>query len=663
MTSISKAQETPSSVTVPITIVSRPVADRIFRYAFWGTVGAATAGLSDIVIARFRSGTSLMPAEWGTIALFSAGAFALLGVFGGAAVGLMAQRWSLRSLLWRLRRPRNVMRLLLAVGMLFAGLEAAAYRFGILIDAVDFRPALLLLIAVVSSTAGIQLTGRVSRHPSRTLFGAAVLIAIALFVSLPRIGATAGIPRFLAGDTALVKPLFRGAQGVFDSDGDGFPRALCHADCDCDDRDSSRNPAAIEIPGNGIDEDCSGRDLILADRSSRVPVAAAETSYPTAFSPPLNIVLITVDALRADRLHAYGHNRETSPNLDEFAAENVRFAEVRSQGPSTRHSFPVFLSGRYFPAIHQEKGKKWWRLLPDNVTFGEILKSRGYRTVAVLPYFRFKENSGFQQGFDVWEPVLDADRDSTWAPTGDLVTNRGIEHLKELSAQKGPWLLWLHYFDPHASYVHHGDQPSFGNERADLYDGEIYYVDRQIGRFFDALKKSGYWDTAAVVVTSDHGEGIGLPTDHGFNYHGFSLYDSETRVPFMIRAPGMTHRTVDQSVALIDLTPTLLELGGAQIPESFHGTSLLPWAFGSAIPHPPFLMHLPEASPWEAAVDWPYKLIWEKKPNRFQLFNLVKDPHEQQDISQAEPETVQRLKDFIQRENYRIEVSEKDGAQ
>jgi arylsulfatase A-like enzyme len=340
--------------------------------------------------------------------------------------------------------------------------------------------------------------------------------------------------------------------------------------------------------------------------------------------------------------------------LDRFAADSVRFEQVRSQGPSTRHVFPVLLTGRYFSTLALQKGKKWSKLLESNKTFAEYLKEAGYRTIAVLPYFRFREHSGFQQGFDIWEPVLAGARDATWDPTGDLVTDRGIEYLQALSRQEGPWLLWLHYFDPHASYVKHEGQPSFGNELADRYDGEILYVDRQVQRFFEAFDKTKFSRKTATIVTSDHGEGIGLETDHGFNYHGFSLYDSETRIPLMIRVPGVSPSVVKTCVGLLDIPPTLLSLAGIDTPRDLHGVSLVPYLTGNAPKRGPFLMQLPETRPQEAIVDWPYKLIWRVKSNHFGLYDLEKDPHERTNLLSIETETAERLTNALKTKLFQL---------
>ncbi len=630
------------------------------QYIFFGSLSAATAGLVDTAWALFRQSNSSMSAKESLLAvLIGIGVILPFGVLLGILSSLIAHKFSLKFFIQKLKRPVPAISFGLFIFFATASIIYAGYKRGIILDALDLRPFVLPLIALLILFVGVGL-----KLLSKLVYSKASIVLICTCLGTASAGLTqvhkhSYIPNFLSTDTALSKPIFNGMRNMFDNDKDGFPRKLCSADCDCDDKNPQINPTATEIPNNNIDEDCSGSDfkLVSKDIASLQSDVKNTITYPIEFRPPMNIVLITIDTLRADRLHVYGHDRQTSPNLDAFAKENVMFSQVRSQGPSTRHIFPVFLTGRYFPTILQDKGKKWWTLKNENVTFAEILKEKGYTNFAVLPYFRFKEQSGFHQGFDIWEPVLDEGIDPTWSPTGHLVTERGIKHLTTLTELKSPWLLWLHYFDPHASYIKHEDQPSFGNARADLYDGEVFFVDKQVEKVFNSMKSKGLWNNTAIIVTSDHGEGIGLETDHGFNYHGFSLYDSETRIPFLIRAPGIEPKIVNQSVALIDLTPTLLELGGADIPSNMHGYSLVPYVFGKAEKRPPFLMHLPEATAWEAIVDWPYKLIWEKKPNRYKLYNLETDPNEQRDLVLTEKETTERLTNLMKLENYRIQNS------
>ena len=622
------------------------------RYVLAGTLAGAIVGIADATAAVLGPHRGTV-----TVSLFF---YLIAGVillpFGGLlgwgvylVMPYLPTETQRRRMVFALKRPRSVLLLLVLLVAGLVSMTVIGYKRGIMVDAIGFGPLILGVVFGLFFWLGQRL---LRPYPTQSMVGvcaAAFVFVAVLGITLSSVGKAGESASLLASETTLVRFAMNGLKRQFDNDGDGFAHRLCGEDCDCDDKDPTRNPGALDIPDNGIDEDCSGEDLTMAaleavsKEASRPPL----TSVKSPFKPPYNIILITIDTLRADRMHTYGYSRETTPNLDRFAKKSVLFEQVRSQGPSTRHVFPVLLTGRYFSTVALRKGKKWSTLLPENKTFAEHLKEAGYTTVAVLPYFRFKEHSGFQQGFDIWEPVLPGGRDATWEPTGDLVTDRGITHLRTLVNSPNPWLLWLHYFDPHASYVVHDDQPGFGGSKADRYDGEILFVDRQIQRFLDVFAKVGNSDTTAIVVSSDHGEGIGLDTDHGFTYHGFSLFDSETRVPLIVQVPGAAPKIEKECVGLIDVPPTLLALAGIPKPKAFHGVSLVPFL----LPNPPhrgaFLMQLPDHEPSQAVMDWPYKLIWEMKTNRYGLYHLESDPNEQHNLIVEAPDIAKRMKNLL----------------
>src|SRR6185312_14992191 len=135
------------------------------------------------------------------------------------------------------------------------------------------------------------------------------------------------------------------------------------------------------------------------------------------------------------------------------------------------------------------------------------------------------------------------------------------------------FFLWLHYYDPHLSYEPHAEVPSFGTARVDLYDGEIRFTDLHFGRLLDHLRQVGLWDRTAIVLTGDHGEGFG---EHGVTEHGFDLYTAQTKVPFIVRVPGLPPRRVRAPAGHVDIAPTLVNLARAHAEPSFIGRSLIP---------------------------------------------------------------------------------------
>lgn len=628
-------------------------------FLFWGAVSASGIGVADALLGLSRSESSLPAKSISLLLVVATGAMIPLGAVAGlccfAFTRLILDRVSFWHLARTLLRPKPLAGLLVLLTALTAGVIAEGYRRGIQVDAIDFRPLIYGIGAVTGTVLGTRFL-RLGPHLSRLMAAIFIAFGVGAAVSaMPDIGHASGVIAIIDNGTAAVRPLLGVAKRGFDRDKDGYPSRICEEECDCDDGDPNRNPGALDIPDNGIDEDCSGADLTMASRPEK-PEAPSATGDRSRFAPPYNIILVTIDTVRADRVHSYGYARNTTPHLDRFAKESVRFHQVRSQGPSTRFIFPSFLTGRYFTSLALHKGEKWFDLLGSNVTFAELLKENGYTTRAFLPYFRFKLHSGFQQGFDIWEPTLGADRNPTFDATGDIMTDKGISQLKELHALKGPWFLWLHYFDPHGHYVKHvGQEPDFGRARADRYDGEILYADNQVNRFFDAVKQRGMWEDTAIIVASDHGEGIGLETDHGFNYHGFSLYDHETRVPLIIKVPKAEPAVVKESVALFDVMPTLLEIGGVTPPADLHGKSLIPYVLGGNPDRGPFLLQLPDDRKAEAVVDWPYKLIREIGPNKHSLYHLEDDLHEQKNLIDTLPEQTRRLKELLQILRYEAE--------
>jgi arylsulfatase A-like enzyme len=636
------------SKMITMVAMNRP---KINVYLFFGMLAAAMTGLVDVGLAAIGDEQSLGLVGWLVVSSAAVLALVPFGAIFGLMLHVVVLVFTSDNRLARLHSKRGFYSVAAAfVTGAVVAVIIAGYMRGIQVDAINFKPLFSLLAGLVVLVGGLYFLG------SHLLGRAGMLASCFLIAALAGGGLSIGVLgehgqalSILITRSTILGPVFKVVRAGFDEDKDGFATWLCAADCDCDDLRQGVNPQAIDIPDNGIDEDCSGDDF---KSPAMVAISPTDLSTKNSFDAglvkaPRNIVLVTVDALRADHMHSYGYSRRTTPGLDQFAQENTLFVQARSSGPSTRFSLPVILTGRYFSGLALEKGKKWYRLLGENVTFAERLKQRGYKTFAVLPYFRFKERSGFSQGFDGWETRLTDSRNPVWDPMADLVTDRGLKHLDSMSSKDGPWFMWLHYFDPHGAYLVHEDQLSFGDERVDRYDGEILYTDRHIQRLFEGMRTRGLWEDTAIIITSDHGEAHGRDIDHGETYHGFSLFDSEVRVPLLVRLPGAKSRKVCQAVGVIDVPATIIELAGIDNAEGVHGISLLPYVLGDSPKRPPLLAQLPGDNPFESVVDWPYKLIWKIRPNQYSLYNLENDPNEQRDVASDNPEDLSRLKDVL----------------
>lgn len=189
---------------------------------------------------------------------------------------------------------------------------------------------------------------------------------------------------------------------------------------------------------------------------------------------------------------------------------------------------------------------------------------------------------------------------------------------------------------------------------ADIYDEEIWFTDHHIGRLLDGLEARGLAQDTVVVVTADHGEGLEEGADHGHLYHGQTLYDNVLRVPLIVHAPGLPARRVAEPVALIDVVPTLLDLTGVPSEGSLSGVSLVPWMQeGQGVanaPHPPVfsVKALPHSARRISMVAWPHKVIWRLAYNRWQLYDLARDPGETRNLARTERELLGHLRGRVQ---------------
>ena len=344
------------------------------------------------------------------------------------------------------------------------------------------------------------------------------------------------------------------------------------------------------------------------------PSATAATAPVAAERRPPNLLLLTVDTLRADHLSAWGYPRATSPNLDRLAAEGVRFELAQTQWPKTGPSFASMLSSTY--PKDNEIVRQVGIPVPCNFTLlAEALQAAGYATHAVVANGAVGSEFGFDQGFDSFV--------ESWkheAPAGELDPN-GAENVTRLASEAAerlspdrPWFLWVHYLDPHFPYRppppardrFQGDAWFDGRQRVPIsrrrrqelaaigrgqvldgedrvafyvarYDAEISYVDEQIGVLLDRLGSRGLLARTLTAFTSDHGESLG---EHGYYFnHGRFGFQTCLHVPFVLHWPGRLAPALDREpVELLDLAPTLLEAAGVDLPDGrwAQGESLWP---------------------------------------------------------------------------------------
>ncbi len=350
----------------------------------------------------------------------------------------------------------------------------------------------------------------------------------------------------------------------------------------------------------------------------------------------LNLLIVLVDTLRADHLGFHGYERATSPNLDRLARESVQFERAFSHSPWTMPSVASFFTSLE-PKDH---GIADWKQPLDLklLTLAEHLKANGYRTEGYVSHGVLAPVYQFDQGFDVYDASVVQGRMPREISTAREITDKAVAALARLGP--APWLMWVHYFDPHDAYLAHQGF-DYGPRPMDRYDSEIAYTDQQIGRLLDDVRRRGLLDRTVVVFLADHGEGFG---EHGSLYHSTTLYDELLHVPLLLRIPGVAPSRVASTVAVMDVAPTVVSLLGLPIPETFRGQPLR-LAGGRFAPEQD---HVVVAETYRdvdlrAIRSGPWKLIMDRASGGRKLFDMASDPGERRNLRKQHPELVERL--------------------
>jgi arylsulfatase A-like enzyme len=434
----------------------------------------------------------------------------------------------------------------------------------------------------------------------------------------------------------------RATTRLGDADGDGFSRWF--GGIDCDDTRADVNPLATEVPGNGVDEDCFEGDLpanaVAADRAAR----RAQEAPPRR--RVRNLLLVTVDTMRADAL-----TERVAPTLSEVASRSTQFTRAYTHAPMTRRAFPALLAGRYPSNIHwldERTDNPYTVSHRDNRFLAEVLRDDGVQTAAVLA-FRYARLAHFDQGFEIQRihPASRFRRETN----ADVIVDDAVSLLADFreSGEPPPFFLWVHFYEPHYGYEPHEGIQTESDPRA-RYDGEVRYVDGELGRLFASLHDLDFAGDTAVVFTSDHGEEFG---EHGGRWHG-DLYPEDLRVPLFIFVPGGSPRSLDVPTGLIDLAPTMLELVGLPIPEEFDGDSLVPFIEGEPPPEnrTVFAETFPDAKVERrmlALVDRRWHYIADFESGARELFDLDTDPTAQHNVYIDEPEAAVTMEELLRR--------------
>lgn len=397
--------------------------------------------------------------------------------------------------------------------------------------------------------------------------------SVVLVVAMLGTGGSDAVIKASGAYTGLGGAIARTVRAAFDWDRDGYARFLGGGDCD--DGDPTVHPGAPEIPDDGIDQNCVGGDPSLTRSDADVGFVPVPDSVPKDF----NVLVLTIDTVRADHLGMYGYPRKTTPNLDRLAAEGTVFEHGWAHAPSTRYSIPAILTGRLpLDVAYDTTISGWPGLSPAATTIAETLAAAGLATGAITNYWYFDRARRMDQGFAEYDnqnaarhaSVSGAGPEQTRGSSSQQQTDKALAFVARHAERR--WFLWVHYYDPHYAYEPHPELPSFGTSRVDLYDGEIAFTDHHIGRLLDDLRAKGLYDKTVVVVTGDHGEGFG---EHGVELHGYHLYAPQTKVPMIVRVPGVAPRRSTLPAGHVDILPTLANLAGAAPTRDMMGRSLV----------------------------------------------------------------------------------------
>jgi arylsulfatase A-like enzyme len=550
-----------------------------------------------------------------------------------ALLGVVMVASPLRWLLERAGRfasPGGV--LVGAVALVGAALVRAAASEGTWSDelpwsAAEFIAAFLACDLVLMCLLGAWRRRVVTGGSWRAVAGALVVMTATGATSALTLARRQTVAVAVSAHSALASVIVYGFQRVFDRDRDGHS-ALFNGG-DCNDRDPRVRPGLRDVPGNGVDEDCSGRDAVAlreeTDGAYAPPPAAITRARPS-------FVLLTVDTLRPDHLGAYGYARPTTPHLDAFARQSALFTRAYTTSPRTLRAFASVWTGRFPSRVAWGADNLFPALEESNATLAETLREAGYATGAFCDSDYFRATVGFFQGYD-------AVHEGRAFKSDPAETARAFEDwldARERSPQ--PFFAWLHLLEPHFPYRHRVGAEGFGPLALDRYDDEVARADAALGQVLRAVDAFGaaHPDRPLVVVmTADHGEALG---EQGRTGHGVDLHEESVRIPLIVRAPGVAPGPRSALVSLLDVHATVLNLAGLPVRGAVQSRSLVRHLVTTTsrvegerlftevtpdgfIPHEQKALYRP-----------PWKLLWDVRRNTWELYNLVDDRAEARNV-------------------------------
>jgi arylsulfatase A-like enzyme len=474
---------------------------------------------------------------------------------------------------------------------------------------------LAALAVLLACAFGVRFRGARSR--ARVVALAAALACIAAIFHAPGVLAR-GRPVAGASDLAVA------AARLLDFDGDGHASVL--GGRDCDPGDARVHPVALEIVGNGRDDNCFGGDLRAFAEPAPLRIRHGRAAR--------SLVLVTVDALQARMLDpAGGAGRRHMPELARFATGAAHFPRHYVHASFTNDSVGSIMSGQY-PMSFSELGQ----FLGMNPTLAELLRSAGYRTATVNQVTGRRSWYGYR-GFTQLDLDLAARHAGYRAITSAETSAQAIGRFDALRAAAQPFFLWVHYMDPHLEYVAHAGTPFPDDGELARYHQEVWSTDRALGRFLRHLEATGFADAHVTVVTADHGEQV---AGDGGSGHGWFVSEDVLRTALVLRGPGVPSGVYAARVRAVDLYPTLLDLT-AGISAPGEGRHLRPiWQGEETADRDVFARTQYTGWSLRAALIGRYKLVDDLRTGQRALYDL-RGAGEGRDVSEQRPDALRSL--------------------
>jgi arylsulfatase A-like enzyme/cytochrome c-type biogenesis protein CcmH/NrfG len=360
----------------------------------------------------------------------------------------------------------------------------------------------------------------------------------------------------------------------------------------------------------------------------------------------MNLLVITLDTMRADRIGAYGYARAKTPHLDGLAKKGIAFADCYSPVPLTLPAHCSLFTGRY-PIGHRVRDNGTFFLSDTEITLAEMMKSKGYDTCAVIASFVLMAKFGLNQGFSVYDDSLDANellRNFYSEIAADVVYTKFEQWFR--NREEKSFFAWVHFYDPHLPYAPPAEYQNEGDSLSDLYDGEVAYTDVYVGKIIQDLENQGVLSNTLIVIVGDHGEAFGEHQEYG---HSVFCYEENLKVPLIFYNPRLFPEgsVVEERVSLIDIMPSLLAMFGMDTPSSVQGKSFTGMLAGrKERGERPFYiesMYGKETLGWAplaGIIDGRYKYISLPDP---ELYDLEKDNQERSNLFSKKNDIAENL--------------------